>query len=154
MTEILAIEGGGGYEKRRKIRKKKERFVDLRFRLKKKPFLPMEEKRKGIPFVSISFVSPLEEDEGREERVGHHRDISITLESISRLGRQIGKNFSEDMLPSGRREGGRGGKREDASHTRVERKERGGKERDDRHREGVSRSTNLSRIEWDRWGCY
>lgn len=90
----------------------------------------MEEKRKGIPFVSISFVSPLEEDEGRGrgERVGHHRDISITLESISRLGRQIGKNFSEDMLPSGRREGGRGGKREDASHTRVERKERGGGE--------------------------
>lgn len=87
--------------------------------------------------------------------VGHHRDISITLESISlALNDGSGKSFRRIRFHPVGRERGRG-KREDASHTRVERKERGREEkRDDRHREGVSRSTNLSRIEWDRWGRY
>lgn len=70
------------------------------------------------------------------------------------LDDRSGKSFRRIRFhPVGRREGGGGKRREDASHTRVERKKRG-KERDDRHREGVSRSTNLSRIEWDRWGRY
>lgn len=49
----------------KKEEKRKERFIYLRFRLKtKKSFLQIPTKKKGIPFVSISFVSPLEEDEG------------------------------------------------------------------------------------------
>ena len=88
--------------------------------------------------------------------VGHHRDISITLESISlALNDGSGKSFRRIRFhPVGRE---RGGEREKTRriHAWKGRKEgRGGKKRDDRHREGVSRSTNLSRIEWDRWGRY
>lgn len=55
----------GRREGMKKEEKRKERFIYLRFRLKtKKSFLQIPTKKKGIPFVSISFVSPLEEDEG------------------------------------------------------------------------------------------
>lgn len=126
--------------------------------IEKKSFLQIpteEEGRRGIPFVSISFVSPLEEDKG-EGITGwsSSRYIDYSRIDLSPWTTDREKVFGgyASIRSEGGREGG-GKRREDASHTRVERK-KGGKERDDRHREGVSRSTNLSRIEWDRWGRY
>ena len=87
--------------------------------------------------------------------VGHHRDISITLESISlALDDGSGKSFRRIRFHPVGRERGRGEERRRVAYTRGKEGKRGGKKRDDRHREGVSRSTNLSRIEWDRWGRY
>lgn len=115
----------------KKEEKRKERFIYLRFRLKtKKSFLQIPTKKKGIPFVSISFVSPLEEDEG--EGGEGITDWSVIIEIYRLLSNRSLSPWTTDRekvfggYASIRSEGrGGGGKREDASHTRVERKERG-----------------------------
>lgn len=152
----------GRSEGMKKEEKRKERFIYLRFRLKtKKSFLQIPTKKKGIPFVSISFVSPLEEDEG--EGGEGITDWSVIIEIYRLLSNRSLSPWTTDRekvfggYASIRSEGRGGGGREKTRriHAWKGRKEgRGGKKRDDRHREGVSRSTNLSRIEWDRWGRY